>query len=177
MKTKNSRILIFSLLLLSSTWAFAFGESDIIIHGLKDVYKINEIMNFEISFPSICGKNIFAVDDLKSGERIWERTINIGCENQDEFVDRIYTQLITTEHTRPGGTDITADPIITSREGIFRFVYESLEIRKVWEYQVFEKIPLHLDSEGHFRLGLLVAFYIGFPLILYREELRRKFRK
>ena len=176
MKT-SIQSLIFSTLLLSSTLAFAFDGTDITIHGLKTIYRINEIMNIEIDFPSFCGKNTFSVEDVESGDRIWERGIDIGCEKQDEFINRTFNQIITTEHARPGGTNITADPIITSREGTFRFVYESTEIRKVWEYQVFERIPPHLDSEAHFRLALLAAFYTAFPLILFREELKQKFRK
>ena len=157
--------------------AFASDESDVLIHDFKNVYKTNEIMNFSLEFPSFCGEHIFAVEDVSSGSRIWERVKDIGCDREDEFIDRKQMMHITTESPRPGGANFHADPVITSYEGTFRFVYEVEEIRKDWTYQVFEKIPLHLDTDAHIRLAILAAFYIAVPLYAYGTELLKRFRK
>lgn len=179
MKMKSKLLLtVIPMILLSIPPAiFAADESDVTIYDLKNVYKKGETMNFSLEFPMFCGQNTFAVEDKNSGTRIWEWTINIGCQKEDEFIDRKQLQHITTEPATPGGTDTHADPVITSYEGSFRFVYEADKIQKEWSYQVFEKIPLHLDTAAHIRLAILVIFYIVFPLYLYKEELSNRFRK
>ena len=149
----------------------------IIMPVFKNVYKTGEMISFSLEFPSFCGEHIFAVEDVNSGSRIWEGGIDIGCDREDEFIDRKQMKLITTEHPKPGGTNLHADPVITSYEGTFRFVYEVEEIRKNWTYQVFEKIPLHLDTDAHIRLAILAAFYIAVPLYAYRAELSKRFKK
>ena len=177
MKTRLLIGMIFTILLFTQAKVFAVDESDVLIHDFKNVYKTNEIMSFSLEFPIFCGKNTFAVEDINSGSRIWERVNDIGCDREDEFIDRKQMMYITTESPRPGGTDLYADPVITNYEGTFRFVYKVEEIRKDWTYQVFEKIPLHLDIDAHMRLAILVAFYIAIPLYAYRVELLKRFRK
>jgi len=177
MKTRLLLTIISMILLSTQTSVLAVDESDVSIHGLKNAYKVGEIMTFEIEFPMFCGENIFAVEDVSSGTRIWEGGIDIGCDRENEFIDRKQMKLFTTERPRPGGATFHTDPVITSYEGTFRFVYEGEDIRKEWTYQVFEKLPLNLDTEAHMRLVILVAFYIVFPLVLYKEELMKKFRK
>ena len=177
MKTRLLIGMMFAILLFTQAKVFASDESDVFIYDFKNVYKKGEIMNFSLEFPSFCGEHIFAVEDVSSGSRIWEWKMDIGCDREDEFIDRNQMKHITTEHARPGGTDLHADPAITSYEGTFRFVYQVEEIRKDWTYQVFEKIPLHLDTDAHIRLAILAAFYIAVPLYAYRTELLKRFRK
>jgi len=177
MKTRLFLTVISMIFLSTMPTILAVDESDVSIWDLKNVYKIGEIMDFSLEYPSFCGENKFAVEDVNSNKRIWEGVVNIGCEPKNNFLDRKELQQFTTERPRPGGLGVYADPIITSYEGTFRFVYEAGDIRKEWTYQVFEKIPLHLDSEALMRLAILVAFYIVFPLVLYKKELVKKFRK
>ena len=177
MKTRLLIGMMFAILLFTQAKVSAVDESDVLIHDFKNVYKTNEIMNFSLEFSSFCGEHIFAVEDVSSGSRIWEGGIDIGCDREDEFIDRKEMIHITTEHARHGGTNFYADPIITSYKGTFRFVYEVEEIRKDWTYQVFEKIPLHLDTDAHMRLAILTGFYIVVPLYAYRAELLKRFRK
>lgn len=169
-------VIIFLVFLSAQTTVFAVDESNVSIHGLKKLYKVGEIMDFIVSYPSFCGNNLFAVEDIKTDSRIWERVINIGCQQENEFLDRQESKRITTESPKPGGATTHADPVITSYEGEFRLIYESQQIKKIWTYQVFEKIPLHLDSDAHIRLAFLAVFYIILPLYVYKEELS-KFRK
>lgn len=169
-------IIIFLILLSTQTTIFAVDESDVSIQGLKKTYKVGEIMDFTVNYPSFCGSNLFAVEDIKTDSIIWERTINIGCQQENEFLDRQESKHITTESPKPGGATTHADPVITSYEGEFRLIYESQQIKKIWTYRVFEKIPLHLDTDAHIRLVFLAIFYIVLPLYVYKEELS-KFRK
>lgn len=150
---------------------------DITIYDFKNVYTKGEIIEFSLNFPSFCGEHTFSVEDVNSGDKIWGRSLQINCNEEDEFTNRVFAQHFTTAPPRPGGLEITMDPIISSYDGTFHFVYEANDIRKEWQYQVFEKIPLHLDSNAHLRLALLAAFYAALPLILYREEIKKKFRK
>lgn len=144
---------------------------------MKNANKVGEIMSFSLEFPKFCGENTFAVEDASSSARIWEGGVDIGCDKENEFLDRKQIQHITTEHPIPGGFSIHADPVITSYEGTFRFVYEAEDIRKEWNYQVFERIPLHLDQAAHIRIAIYALGYIVFTLYVYKDDLSKRLRK
>ncbi|QLH10841.1 hypothetical protein DSQ20_04665 [Nitrosarchaeum sp. AC2] len=173
---KHYLVLIVMLMVLIPNYVNA-EKYDITIHDFKNAYVKGEIMEFYLELPGFCGENKFSVEDVSFGDKIWNRILQRNCNSDDEFSNRMFTQHFTTAPPLPGGTEITVDPVITSYEGTFHFVYEVNDMRKEWQYQVFEKIPLHLDSNAHLRLTLLAAFYAILPLILYKEEIRRKLKK